>query len=382
MVQVLYSLKITESFDIREIHAVLDMLLYVPNSQLKKIIISKLCSYLASKFSDPYYKLKVFIAYQGLEACGFVIAQIHPTYTSYSRKCGTFGWLLAEDFEICQKLIYNCEVFMKENKIRKIRGNVNFPKHLGGIGFQIAGFDAPMMCGIAFNNPKSRSRQHLEKLGYNNNAEYSCVHVTDKSWEQGQKKLDKNIKIAYLTIEQMLHKKEEILEIIRSSFQVLLPDSSGGDTGFNEIMEFYKQVPDSFYKLPDDFNSDCYSERKEYREAWDNCDLEKVVTWAPFAFDRNTDLMVGIIFSIPNLYQLWLGEPLTHTNVDTAMVHKDYSRKGIFSNLNNIGQITLSFNGINYVEGTTIWSNNEKAVSAIFPHAKPLRKHIVYQKRI
>jgi hypothetical protein len=143
-----------------------------------------------------------------------------------------------------------------------------------------------------------------------------------------------------------------------------------------------RSVPDSFYKLPDDFDPYHYSQRKEYREAWDNCDLEKVVTWAPFAIDRTTNGVVGVIFSIPNLYQLWLDEPLTHTNVDTAMVHKDYSRMGIFSNLNNIGQITLGFNGINYVEGTTIWSNNEKAVAAIFPHAKSLRKHVVFQRRI
>ncbi|MBY8986299.1 MAG: hypothetical protein KGD65_14580 [Candidatus Lokiarchaeota archaeon] len=382
MTQLVYAISIQESTNLKEIQNVLDSLLYVPNIQLKPKIIAKLCDYLVSKFSDPQYKLRVFIAYRGLEPCGFVIAQIHPTYTSYSRKCGTFGWLLAEEFEVCQELIYNCERFIKENKIRKIRGNINFPKHLGGIGFQTLGFEAPMMCGIAFNNPKSKIRQHIERLGYLNNAEYSCVHVTDSSWEQGQRKLDEDIRIAYLTIDQMLERKEEIRDVIQGSFQVLLPDSSGGDTGFNEILEFYKQVPESFYKLPNDFDPYQYSNRKEYREAWDNCNLEKVVTWAPFAFDRKTDAVVGVIFSIPNLYQLWLNEPLTHTNVDTAMVHKEYARKGIFSNLNNIGQITLSFNGINYVEGTTIWSNNEKAVAAIFPHSKLRRKHIVYQKRI
>lgn len=382
MVQVLYILKVKESVDLEEIKFVLDNLLYVPDIRLKDKIITNLCTYLDSKFSDPNFKLKVFIAYNGLEACGFVIAQIHPTYTSYSRKCGTFGWLIAEEFEVCKELIYNCERFVKENKIRKIRGNINFPKHLGGIGFQTIGFEAPMMCGIAFNNPESKIRQQLERMGYTNNAEYSCVHVTDTSWEQGQKKLDENIRIGYLTIKQILERKEEILDIIQGSFQILLPDSSGGDTGFNEIIEFYKRVPDSFYKLPDDFDPNQFSKRKEYQEAWDNFDLEKVVTWAPFAFDRNTDLVVGVIFSIPNLYQLWLNEPLTHTNVDTAMVHKDYARKGIFSNLNNIGQITLSFNGIKYVEGTTIWSNNEKAVAAIFPHSKLCRKHVVYQKRI
>lgn len=233
MKQILYTLRIRESVDLEEIKIALETLLYVPDIRLKPLIISKLCAYLDLKFSDPTHKIKVFIAYGGLEACGFVITQIHPTYTSYSRKCGTFGWLIAEEYDVCQELINNCEKFLKENKIRKIRGNINFPKHLGGIGFQIIGFEAPMMCGVAFNNPESQIQTNLEKLGYHNNAEYSCVHVTDSSWKQGQKNLDKNIKISYLTIEQIIDRKQEIREMIQGSFQVLLPDSSGGDTGFN-----------------------------------------------------------------------------------------------------------------------------------------------------
>ncbi|MFW9825766.1 MAG: hypothetical protein ACFFE4_22685 [Candidatus Thorarchaeota archaeon] len=382
MTQILYKLQVEESTDLEEIAYALEKLLYVPDEDLKPYIVTQLINYYQMKLRDPGYKIKIFIAYGQSEPVGFVSAQIHPTYTSYSRKCGTFGWLLAEEYEVCSELIHGCERFVRENRVRKIRGNINFPKHLGGIGFQIAGYEAPMMCGIAFNHPQSKMRQYLEVLGYENNAEYSCVHVTDFSWKQGRRELDSIIKIAYLSIEEMLERKNEILDIIRGSFRVLLPDSSGGDTGFNEIIDTYREVPDEFYKLPNNFNPHDYSPRKEYREAWDSCDLEHVVTWAPFAIDRITDKVVGVIFSIPNLYQLWLGEPLTHTNVDTAVVDKDYARMGIFSNLNNIGQITLSFNGINYVEGTTIWSNNEKAVSAIFPHSSPLRKHIVFQKRI
>ncbi|MFW9867272.1 MAG: hypothetical protein ACFFEN_14340 [Candidatus Thorarchaeota archaeon] len=69
-------------------------------------------------------------------------------------------------------------------------------------------------------------------------------------------------------------------------------------------------------------------------------------------------------------------------NADTAMVHKEYARKEIFFNLNNICQITINFYGISYMADTTIWYNNEKAIAVILPHSIPIRKHQVYQKRL
>ena len=64
------------------------------------------------------------------------------------------------------------------------------------------------------------------------------------------------------------------------------------------------------------------------------------------------------------------------------MVRKDYAGRGIFSALNNIGQLTCNLNGIKYYEGTTIWTNNIDAVNSIFPHCKHIRKYYVLQKRI
>jgi hypothetical protein len=373
---------ISETQDLHEIQEALSELLYVPDPRLKPLIIKQYLIYLESIFSLSTYPFKIFIAYSGGEVCGFVSSQVHPTYTSYSRKCGTFGWILGEDFVVCRRLLNNCEKFLKEQKVRKIRGNINFPKHLGGIGFQTMGFDEPMMCGIASDNPQSRIQDFLKSLGYIREAEYTCVHVIDTSWKQGHKRLAKDIKIRYLTIDEIIGRKAEILDIARNSFRVLLPDSSGGDTGFNEIIGIYRQIPKSFYSLFKGIMPYSYSKRPEYRDAWDNCDLSKIVPFAPCAIDRSTDKIVGIILAIPNLYQIWLGEPITHANVDTAMIHKEYARKGIFSNLNNIGQITIDFYGVDYMEGTTIWSNNEKAIVAIFPHSVPIRKHQVYQKRL
>lgn len=374
------SVKISTSKDLSEIEAVLNELLYVPDVRLKPRILTELIRYLGAKICNKQHKLKFFIAHQDSELTGYVVSHIHPTYTSYSRKCGTFGWLMAKNFETCKKFMKECELFMRKNKVRKIRGNINFPKGLGGIGIQESGFEDQMMYGVAFNNPKIKLLDYLDKLGYIRESEYTCMKVTKKSWSSG-KIIAKGIKLGYLTLKELIEKKDEIYRLAQNSFHAILPDRSGFESRFKEFIDTYSQVPISHYKLKNDFDPRRYSEIPEFVEAWESCDLEKVVTWAPMAFDKKTDELVGIILSLPDLYELWLGQPITRNNVDTVMVNKNYAGNGIFSSLNNIGQLTCNLNGITYVEGTSIWSNNKDAINSIFPHCEHIRKHYVFQKR-
>ncbi|GAH14678.1 unnamed protein product, partial [marine sediment metagenome] len=139
MVQVLEKIdieriRIVDTEDIREIRSALESLLYVPNAQVRPRIIEELCRYLQSKLNDKEYKIKVFIGYENSEVIGFVTCQIDPYYSSYSRKCGTFGWLHAHSFEVCREMIQACEQYIKQNRVRKLRGNINYPKNLRGIG--------------------------------------------------------------------------------------------------------------------------------------------------------------------------------------------------------------------------------------------------------
>ena len=110
--------------------------------------------------------------------------------------------------------------------------------------------------------------------------------------------------------------------------------------------------------------------------------MEKIEVWAPLAFDKTTGDLAGALLGLPDLYQKWSKKPITRGNVDTAMVKKGYYGKGIFSALNNLGQLTGRIFGIDYYEGTAIWSNNSRAVDTIFPHCCPIRKHYVVQKRV
>jgi len=374
-------IKIEETNNLVLIKKALITTLYVPNERLKPYIIKELTSYLKSKFNENNYKLKVFVAFEREEICGFTVCQIEPEYKSRNRKCGSFGWLNAESFEICQGLLEACEDFIKKNNIRLLRGNINFPKGLGGLGIQTMGFNERMMYGVAFINPQSEILSFLNDLGYKGDSEYLCMEVTSKEWKKGNV-LDRSIKLQHLSLEEIIQRKDEILNCARSAFSAVIPDSTTGEHRFNEIIEIYSKVPDSFYKLDKKFNPRDFSDIPEFLEDWESSNLEKRVTWAHFAIERETDEIVGAIFTLPDLYQLWLNEPITRANVDTAMIKSGYTGKGIFSSMNNIGQITSSFNGVTYFEGTGIWVANEDAIKTILPHCKTNRKFVVVQKRI
>jgi hypothetical protein len=374
-------ISISDATSISAIQSILDNHLFVPDPKLRPIIIEKLLDYLKLKFADEDYKIKFFITRRNQKLSGFLICQIDREYKSYSRKCATFGWLYCKDSESCKALLSACEQYINQHRIRKIRGPINFPTHIGGIGWQTYGFHNPMMAGVAFSDPNSKLLEYLQQLGYEIESKYTCVYVTDSAWKKGNK-LDPSIKLGFRDVEGIRKLKPRIMEIAQNSFHSIMADAPGGETKFNTIIMNYRSVPDDYYKLRSNLDIESYFKVPEYVEAVKECNFEGVVRSAPMAFDRETGELVGIILALPDLFQIWLGQYPTHINVDTVMIDKAYTRKGIFSALNNIGQLACNLNGIHYYEGTTIWSNNDRAIKTIFPHSIPTRKHIVVQKRV
>ncbi len=375
-----YLLSIRELRSPSEIKDVLQAVLFVPNNLLRSRIIDELTKYLTSKFKDPKYKIKAFGAFKSSIPCGFVVSQVDPYYTSYSRKCGTFGWLHSNNFETCKTLVRSCERFMKQCGIRKLRGNINFPKNLGGIGIQFIGFEQEMLLGVAYNEKNARILEFLDLLGYRRESEYICVKVDQKTWSKG-KKIHEDIYFRYFTLKELESMAREIRDLAKNSFLEILPDASGKNRIF-EFFDAFSQIPESFRTLPQDFDMKNYSDIPQFIDAWEACDLEEVVIWAPLAFDKKSDELVGELLALPDLFQTWCGKRITRANVDTAMTKKGYYGKGIFSALNNLGQITGRIFGIEYYEGTSIRSNNTRAMETIFPHCIPIRKHYVVQKRV
>ena len=385
MVQILEKLLfdpilIEESKDVREIRETLEEILYASDVRVRHYIINGLCNYIQSKFAEPEYKLKVFIAYQGIEVLGFVITQLDPNYTSYSRKCGTFGWLYANSLETCKNLIKHCEVFMKENKVRKLRGPINFPKNIGGLGFQTEGFEEQMLYGVSSFNKDAKILTYLEELGYKKESEYTCVYVAQKDWDKGRK-INSDIIFRYFSLKELYGYAEEIKNLANNSFFEILPDASGKNRVF-EFFESFAKIPREFYNIHPIGDPYKYTDIPQFAEAWETCDLKKIEPYAPMAFSKSTGELVGALLGLPDLYESYLGLPITRANVDTAMVKKGYFGMGVFSALNNLGQLTCSFYGVDYFEGTGIWSNNSRAVDTIFPHCEAIRKHYIAQKRV
>ena len=186
----------------------------------------------------------------------------------------------------------------------------------------------------------------------------------------------------FLPTDEIRKLRSKILTLAQNSFHSVLPDAPGGQSRFEEMMESYDLAFGNRAVVKEDFDPRKCSSIPEFIEAWESCDLNDIVPCCPLAFDRTTGELVGVIMALPNLFQLWSKELLTHLNVDTAIIKKEYAGRGIFSSLQNIGQITSRLHGFRYVEGTTIWSNSNRAVKTIFPHSTPLRTHYVVQKRI
>lgn len=374
-------IKVRETCNLNKIKDALGSLLYVPDVRLKPKVIEILTNYLEAKFSIPDYKIKIFIALIGLEPIGFVTCQIDPHYTSYGRKCGTFGWLNVKSFEACKVLMRECEIFIRQNKVRKLRGPINFPKSLGGIGIQTIGYEQQLLYGVAYTDPQSRALAYLQELGYVKESQYSCLEVTHKTWKKGEG-IDNNIRFQYTDMRGFIERKQEIFDLVKNSFYGILPDSSGREEKFNAFINAFCELPRPFRELKQEFDPRIYSDIPQFQETWESYDFRKSEPFAPMAIDKNTGELVGILLGLPDLYEVWNGQPITRANVDSAMVKKGYTGRGIFSALNNLGQLTANLHGISYYEGTTIWSNNQRAVQTIFPHCKLVRKHYVVQKRV
>jgi len=374
-------LTVASTRNISKIQFVLTELLYVPDERLKLVLVLELVDYFTEKFSKLDYKIRFIYATQDGIFIGFVICQIDGDYKSYGRSCPTFGWLHARDLKTCRALMAECEKFVRENKKKKLRGPINYPKSIGGIGFQTEGFEAPMMSGVAFGDPKSKVLEHLQQLGYKKDSKYSCLDIFLKKWDKG-KNLNENIAVRFLPLDEIRNLKEEIMGLASQSLYAVLADAPGGRARFDEMMDGYAQACKRLKLVGEKFPQD-YADVPGFRETWESCDLKKIVPMGIFAFDRNTNELVGAILCQPNLFQLWTGESLTHLNIDTAMIKKEYTGRGIFSALHNIGVLLASTAyGFNYYEGTTIWANNDRAIKTIFPHGIPTRTHYVVQKRL
>lgn len=372
---------VVEATDRSWIEKALNDVLEVPNDRLKPLVAREIATYLESKYSEGTFQVKAFMVLRNGTPTGFVSCQLDPFYKSHGRACATFGWLVASDFETCQALMIECEDFAKNIKSRKLRGPVAFPKGVGGYGIQVQGFNRQMLYGVPFGRARSPVRRYLERLGYAPDATYASMEVSESTWKSA-KNVSNKFRFEYLSLDELREKKDEILDLAKGSFYAVLPDSSGGTDRFDEILSFQETVPKEAFQFKGFGAINVKKVDPLFIEAWNSCDLESIAPLAPLAIERSTGRIAGLLLGVPDLYETALGNPLTRINVDTALVGADFRGKGLFSALNNLGQLTARLFGAAYFEGTSIWYDNEAAVRSIFPHSKTARRYVVYQKRV
>jgi hypothetical protein len=371
--------------DVKDVSKIYNAILntfYSKNKDLLIFIAEYLKNYFQEQFKRAENHNKVFIAYSGEDPIGFISAQLNPNYRSKNKSCGTFGYLTAKTRKACIKLIKITEEFFSAINVRKIRGNVNFPKGLGGTGILLEDKrENNPLFGVPFNDLDFPYIPILEDLGYKQDTLYHSVHVYNKIWENA-KKVKGAIRFGYLSPQEILERYNEILNIAKNVFGPILPDTSGGLERIKELLDIYSKVPDSFYNIKDNFDPEKLTDIPEILDAIEMFDPKMHTIWAGFAFDKKTEEIVGVALSIPNLYQMCMGQPITEVNADTMMVKKGYEGRGIFSGMNAMGQLNFKRYGVDYVEGTTIWDKSERVFKKIVPFTKIVRKYVVFQKRL
>ena len=324
------SISVRSVTNLAEIEHALNTTLDLQVDELKSEIIKRHTEYLDSKFSIPDYRIKVFVAYSSGKPCGYVVSDLNPEYKSYGRKCGTFGWLFANSFEACRELIKQCELYVKENKIRKIRGPINFPKNEMGFGLQTEGLDEQILYGVSPPHPNSKIYNYLHDLNYEVESEYTCLRVDEVSWKNGNH-LAKNLKLCCLPLDELTERLDDLVELTKDSFSAILPDTSGGGRkNVGNLLELAINMPKSyfgFHKCQDLYTR--YKHIPEFIEAWKDGDFENMVTVFPMVLERSTDKLIGILIGVLDYYQYWKNEYVSRVNVHTAMVRRGYNGKGV-----------------------------------------------------
>ncbi len=80
-----------------------------------------------------------------------------------------------------------------------------------------------------------------------------------------------------------------------------------------------------------------------------------MVTVFQMVLERKTEKLVGMLICVLNYYKYWKNEYIFRVNVHTEMARKGYEVNGLFSSLNNFGQVTnRAMMRLTYYEGTYI----------------------------
>ena len=100
------------------------------------------------------------------------------------------------------------------------------------------------------------------------------------------------------------------------------------------------------------------------------------------ALDLTTNAIAGKIINIPNMFDLWSGQTLHSTDVNTVIIAKEYRGMDFFHFLYAEAALKATARGIDRKTGTCIWSENIAAIKSFGQFSDEIQRCRVYSKTL
>ncbi|MHA1674924.1 MAG: hypothetical protein ACTSYI_15010 [Promethearchaeota archaeon] len=283
---------------------------------------------------------------------GCIYCELEPDHLTYGKNVPIFGWVQVNSEETLKFLYTHVEKYVKDHGHTELRGPINPPKLFGGWGAMVKGFDQPLLVDSARNDPNLAA--WIENAGFNKEAEYVSLQV-DEPLDVPNPFPDKNIELISIPINELSKRRTitaQLNEFVLKNFVGNLPDSSLSQKKQDEIFQVLSMVPEgeNYYII---------------------------------AYDHDEQKMMALIIEIPNIYEQWMGKPISTTNVNTVIVAKEY-RNQQFSHwvYKKIVDKLREKNGIKIHIGGTVWSKNVPALTSFLKICDEVARFHVYQKSL
>ncbi len=294
----------------------------------------------------------IFLSYssEGNRVVGSIYVEVTPTHRSYGKQIPIFGWLFADSADICHLLLQTAEEFVNASGGHSLRGPINEPHLFGGWGIlHEASSKMPMMVDSMPFIPDIAD--WIQEAGYENDTTYVSLEIREMADFNCPLDMDRFRFISPTLAELQSHSelRSEVDRIISRNFSRFLPDTNPSKLA--DISQYLAQIPapEDFYILLQEIHS------------------EKIV---------------GIIFEVPNFFEIWQKRTITISDVNTMVVDKEYQNQMVIYRIYVELQKKLAQRGIQREIGVSVWKKNYMALKSFLKSAEIIAEYSVYQKKL
>ena len=283
------------------------------------------------------------------EVQGCIYVELTPKHRSYNEQIPIFGWLQADSESIALDLLAYAEEYVSEHGFHTLRGPINAPALYGGWGAKYQGLDVPL--SVDFSSNQKGLSTWIDHAGFVIEAEYVDVQSTTE-FHVACPVADGTIEKVQVPLKEVLNDPEimgQLYAFVNRNFVGRLPDTTP------DKMEALFRLLDSV-----EHGEDFYI----------------------FAREKATGKIIAAILEIPNVFDLWQGNPITSSAINTAIIDRAYRGKSLFHWIYWEFQKGLNRRGITHHYGANIWAENKAAIKCFGLASRIVGKSLVFQKSL